>query len=81
LESDFSEMCRHVIPFFKVRKGHIGVIPHHHTTTGTKGEVQGRYRRSVEVDGGDFSGGESEGESWRHLFLYLPFLGFPLTTS
>jgi len=35
----FSEMCRHVIAFFKVRKGHIAVIPHHHTIMGTKGEV------------------------------------------
>ena len=39
---------------------------------GTKGEVQGRGGRSVEVGGGDLGGGEGEGESWRHLFLFSP---------
>ena len=57
----FSEICRHVIAFFKVRKGHIGVIPHHHAIMGTKGEIQGRCDRSVEVGGGDLGGGEGEG--------------------
>jgi len=28
--------------FLKSEKGHIGVIPHHHTIIGTKGEMQGR---------------------------------------
>jgi len=44
--------------FLKSEKGHIGVIPHHHTFMGTMGEVQGRYRRSVEVGGGDLVEGE-----------------------
>ena len=29
--------------FLKSEKGHIGVIPHHHTLMGTKGEDQGRW--------------------------------------
>ena len=69
-----------MIAFLKSEKGHIGVIPHHHTIMVTKGEVQGRCGRSVEVGGGDLGGGESEGESWRHLFFYFPqplaFFGF-----
>ena len=44
--------------FFKVRKkGHIGVIPHHHTIIGTKEQMQGWWGRSVEVGGGDLGGG------------------------
>jgi len=39
---------------------------------GTKEEVQGRFRRRVEVDRGDLGGGES----WRHLFFILAFFGF-----
>jgi len=45
----FSEMCRHVIAFLKSEKGHIEVIPHHHTIMGTKGDGQGRRVRSMEV--------------------------------
>ena len=26
----------------------------------------------MEAGGGDLGGGESEGESWRHLFLFSP---------
>jgi len=55
--NNFSETCRHVIAFLKLEKGHIGVIPHHHTIMGTKGEVQGRYGRSMEENGGDLGGG------------------------
>ena len=58
--------------FVKSEKGHNEVILHHHTIMGTKGEVQGRCGRSVEVGGGDLAGGEGEGESWRHLFLFSP---------
>ena len=79
-----SETCRHVIAFFKVRKGHIAVIPHHHTIMGTKREVQGRCRKSVEVAGGDLGGGRVRGELAPFVFIFpshLPFLGFPLTTS
>ena len=74
----FSEMCRHVISFFKSEKGHIGVILHPHTIMGTKEEGQGRYRRSMEVYGGDLSGGESEGRVGAicFYFLQLPFFGF-----
>ena len=39
------------------KKGHNGVIPHHHTIMGTKGEGQGRDRRTMEVGGGDLGGG------------------------
>jgi len=53
----FSETCRHVILFFNVRKGHIGVIPHHHTILGTKEEGQGRWGRRGEVGEGDLGGG------------------------
>ena len=77
-------MCRHVIPFLKSEKGHIGVIPHHHTIIGTKKEVQGRSRRRIEVDGGDLGGGRVRGELAPFVFIFpshLPFLGFPLITS
>ena len=56
-EKFFSETCRHVIAFLKSEKWHIGVIPHHHTIMGTKGEGQGRGGRSMEVGGGDLGGG------------------------
>ena len=51
---------------------------------GIKEEVQGRYRRRVEVDRGDLSGGRVRGELAPFVFVFpshLPFLGFPLTTS
>ena len=70
--------------FLKSEKWHIGVIPHHHTIIGTKGEGQGRYRRSVEVGGGDLGGGRVRGDLAPFVFIFpshLPFLGFPLTTS
>ena len=70
MESDFSETCRHVIAFFKVRKGHIGVIPHHHAIMGTKGEIQGRCDRSVEVDGGDLGGERVRGELAPFVFYF-----------
>ena len=72
-------MCRHVISFLKSEKGHIGVIPHHHTIMGTKGEGQGRYRKSVEVGGGDLGGQESEGRVGAICFYFpqpLAFFGF-----
>ena len=72
MENFFSETCRHVIAFLKSEKGHIGVIPHHHTIMGTKGEIQGRYRRSVEVGGGDLGGGESEGRVGAISILFSP---------
>ena len=84
LEKIFSETCRHVFLFLKSEKGHIGVIPHHHTIMGAKGEVQGRWGRRMEVGGGDLGGGESEGELAPFVFIFpshLPFLGFPLTIS
>ena len=80
----FSETCRHVIHFLKSEKGHIEVISHHHTIIETKGEGQWRYRRSVEVEGGDLVGGEGGGELAPFVFIFpshLPFLGFPLTIS
>jgi len=43
--------------FLKSEKRHIGVIPHHHTIMGTKGECQGRHRRREEASGGDLGGG------------------------
>ena len=43
--------------FLKLKNRHIGVIPHHRTIIGTKGDVQGRWGKSVEVGGGDFGGG------------------------
>ena len=70
--------------FLKSEKGHIGVIPHHHTLMGTKEEVQGRWGRRVEVAGGDLGGGRVRGELAPFVFIFpshLPFLGFPLTTS
>jgi len=82
--NNFSEICRHVIAFFKVRNGHIGVIPHHHTFMGTKGEVQGRGGRSVEGVEVIWVEGRVRGELAPFVFIFpthLPFLGFPLTTS
>jgi len=79
LENFFSETCRHVIAFLKSEKGHIGVIPHHHTIMGTKEEVQGRCGRSVEVNGGDSGGGEGEGRVGAICFYFpqpLAFFGF-----
>ena len=61
------------------KKGHNGVIPHHHTIMGTKGEMQGTYRRSVEVGGGDLDGGRVRGELAPFVFIFpshLPFFGF-----
>ena len=59
LEKFFSENIPARDSFFKVRKkGHIGVIPHHHTIMRTKEQMQGRWGRSVEVDGGDLVEGE-----------------------
>ena len=81
MEKIFSEMCRHVIHFLKSEKWHTGVIPHHHTIIGTKGDGQGRRGRRVEVGGGDLDGG---GELAPFVFIFsshLPFLGFPLITS
>ena len=67
----FSETCRHVIHFFKSqKKGHIGVIPHHHTIMGTKREVQDRCGRSVEVEGGDLGGGRVRGELAPFVFIF-----------
>jgi len=57
MEKKFSETSRHVIHFLKSEKGHNGVIPHNHTIMGTKGDGQGRWGRSVEVNGGDLGGG------------------------
>ena len=70
--------------FLKSEKGHIGVIPHHHTFMETKGDVQGRYRRSMVENGGDLGGGRVRGELAPFVFIFpshLPFLGFPLTIS
>jgi len=70
--------------FLKSEKGHIWVFSHYHTIIGTKGEVQRRYRRTVEVGGGDLGGGEGEGRVGAICFIFpshLPFLGFPLITS
>ena len=73
MEKKFSETCRHVIALKKKSdKGHIGVIPHHHTIMGTKGEGQGRCGRSVEVGGGELGGGESEGRVGAICFLFSP---------
>ena len=58
--------------FLSQKKGHIGVIPHHHIMIGTKGEVQGRWGRSVEVGGGDLGGGESEGRVGAVCFKIPP---------
>ena len=65
--------------FLKSEKGHNGVIPRHHTIVGTKGEVQGRYRRSVEVGGGDLDGGRVRGELAPFVLNFpqpLAFFGF-----
>jgi len=67
--------------FLKSEKWHIGVIPHHHTIIGTKGEGQGRRGRRVEVGGGDLDGVRVRGELAPFVFIFpshLPFLGFPL---
>ena len=67
--------------FLKSEKGHIGVIPHHQTIMGTKEEVQGMWERSVEVNGGDLGGGESEGRVGAICFYFpqpLAFFGFSL---
>jgi len=51
---------------------------------GTKGEVQGRWGRSMEENGGDLGGGRVRGELAPFVFYFpshLPFLGFPLTIS
>ena len=50
-----------MIHFLKSEKRHIGVIPHHHTIMGTKGEEQGRWGGEWGAGGGDLGGGESEG--------------------
>ena len=84
MEKNVSETCRHVIHFLKSEKGHIEVISHHHTIIETKGEGQWRYRKSVEVGGGDLGGGRVRGELAPFVFIipsHLPFLGFPLSTS
>ena len=77
--NNFSETCRHVISFFKVRKrahwGHPS-SPYHH---GIEEEVQGRCGRRVEVGGGDFGGGESEERVGAICFYFpqpLAFFGF-----
>ena len=65
--------------FLKSEKGHIGVIPHHHTIMGTKRESQGRWGRSVEVGGGDLGGGEGEERVGAICFYFplpLAFFGF-----
>ena len=72
-------MCRHVIAFLKSKRGHNGVIPHHHTMIGTKEEVQGRWGRRVEVDGGDLGGGRVRGRVGAIRFYFpqpLAFFGF-----
>ena len=46
---------------------------------GTKGDVQGRWGRSVEVSGGDLGGGEGEGRVGAICFYFpqsLAFFGF-----
>jgi len=48
------------------------VIPHHHTIMGTKEDDQGRYRRSMEENGGDLGGGEGEGRVGAICFLFSP---------
>ena len=68
MEKKFSEICRHVISFFKVKKGahwgHLSPPPPH------RDQGRGSERR-MEVGGSDLSEGEV-GESWRHLFLFSP---------
>ena len=66
--------------FLKSEKGHIWVIPHHHTIMETKGEVQGRWGRSMEENGGDLGGGRVRGDLAPFVFIFprhLPFLVFP----
>ena len=43
---------------------------------GTKGEVQGRWGRSMEVGGSDLGGGEGEGRVGAIRFCFLPSLAF-----
>ena len=80
LEKKFSETCRHVISFFKSQKR--GTLGSSLTTTpswGPRGEVQGRWGRSVEVNGGDLGGGRVRGELAPFLFYFpqpLAFFGF-----
>ena len=70
---NFSEMCRHVIAFFKVRKGsHWGPPspPHHHRD---QRGGQGRGGKSLEECGGEFGWRESEGgELAPFVFLFSP---------
>ena len=63
--------------FLKLKNRHIGVIPHHHTIMGTKGEVHGRCRKSVEVGGGDLGGGRVRGELARFVLKFPLFWVFP----
>ena len=58
--------------FLKSEKGHIEVIPHHHTIMGTKEEVQGRRGRSVDVGGGDLGGGRVRGRVGAICFKISP---------
>ena len=80
MEIIFSETCRHVISFFlKPEKGHIGVISHNHNIMGTKEQVQGRWGRSMEENGGDLGGGEGEERVGAICFYFpqpLAFFGF-----
>jgi len=58
--------------FLKSEKGHIGVLPHHQTSMGTKGEGRvggGRVWRSVEVNLG---GGRVRGRVGAICFLFSP---------
>ena len=57
----------------------MGVIPHHHTIMGTKGEGQVRWRMSMEAGGGDLGEGEGEGRVGAICFYFpqpLAFFGF-----
>ena len=79
----FGEIFLHVTCDQSEReRGHIGVIPHHHTIMGTMGEGQGRWGRRMEVGGGDFGGGRGElAPKFPLSFLgfsplHLPFLDF-----
>jgi len=56
--------------FLKSEKGHNGVIPHHHTIIGTKGEGQNRWGRREEVDGGDLGGERVRGELAPFVFYF-----------
>ena len=69
----------HVISFLKSEKGHNEVIPSYHTIMATKEEGQGRYRRRMEVGGGDLDESESEGELAPFVLKFpqpLAFFGF-----